>query len=167
MGAASKITPEFHVQVATAADLPEIIRVVNAAFAVETFIDGTRTDAKHILSYHNDGQFLVAKDANEHIAASVYVEVNGSRGYFGMLAVDPARQGKGLGRLMIESAETHCRERGCGVLEIAVLSLRPELPPFYEKYGYAEVGTEEFRPSRPIKPGTVCHVIKMEKQLSR
>ena len=71
MGAASQITPEFQVRLGTTADLPEIIRVVNAAFAVETFIDGTRTDAKHILSYHNDGEFLVATDTNGQIAGSV------------------------------------------------------------------------------------------------
>ena len=99
------------------------------------------------------------------ISAAVYVEISGERGYFGMLAVDPASQGTGLGRLMVEAAESHCRQLGCQFMDIDVLSLRPELPPFYRKLGYRETGTEEFHPSRPLRPGVACHCIKMEKAL--
>jgi hypothetical protein len=45
-----------------------------------------------------------------------------------------------------------------------VLSLRPDLPPFYRKLGYAEVRTEDFIPSRRLKDGMQCHAIVMSKQ---
>ena len=111
------------------------------------------------------GCFLVADDGRGHIVASVYIELRGRRGYFGMLAVDPSWQRKGLGRMMAEAAENHCRQRGCNAMDIAVLSLRPELPPYYRKLEYIETGTEEFHPSRPLRAGVECHCVRMSKAL--
>lgn len=111
------------------------------------------------------GEFLVAEDEAGRVVASVYTELRGERSYFGMLAVDPARQGSGLGRVMVEAAENHCRARGSQWMEISVLSLREELLPFYSKLGYAETRREEFRPSWPLKPGYECHCIVMSKRL--
>jgi ribosomal protein S18 acetylase RimI-like enzyme len=152
------------IRLATAADVIRIIALANAAFAIETFIDGTRTDAERMAEMMRKGDFLVAVDQGQ-IIASVYTEKRGDRGYFGMLAVDPSRQGSGLGRRMAEAAEDHCRSQGCTHMDIVVLSLRPELPPLYRKLGYVETGTEEFRPSRPLKGGAECHGIIMSKAL--
>jgi len=153
------------IRLATAADIAAIISITNAAFAVETFLDGTRTDAAGLAAMMQKGQFLVAEQRSGHIIASVYIELRGVRGYFGMLAVDPSQQGKGVGRVMVEAAEDHCREQGCSAMDITVLSLRPELPPYYRKLGYVETGTEEFHPSRPLKAGVECHRIRMSKAL--
>jgi GNAT superfamily N-acetyltransferase len=111
------------------------------------------------------GEFLVAETDGGEVLAAVYVEPREARGYFGMLAVDPARQGSGLGRAMIEAAENHCRRLGCNFMDITVLSLRRELLPFYEKFGYVETGREEFRPSRPLKGQAQCHCIVLSKKL--
>jgi predicted N-acetyltransferase YhbS len=153
------------VRLATAVDIASIVSVTNAAFAVETFLEGTRTDETRLAEMMRKGCFLVADAGRSHIVASVYIELRGVRGYFGMLAVDPSHQGKGLGRLMVEAAENHCRARGCSAMDIAVLSLRPELPPYYRKLAYVETGTEEFHPSRPLKGGVECHCIVMSKAL--
>jgi ribosomal protein S18 acetylase RimI-like enzyme len=146
-------------------DFPSVISVINAAFAIEKFLDGTRTDETRMAALRQQGEFLVAEDAGDAIVASVYTEIRGDRGYFGMLAVSPTQQGTGLGRRMIEAAEQHCRKHGCHAVDIVVLSLRPELPAFYHRLGYVETGTEEFRPSRPLQPGVECHCILMSKQL--
>lgn len=74
-------------------DLPAIIAITNAAFSVEDFLDGARTDEERILDYLKAGEFLVAEKAGR-IVASVYIEVRGERSYFGMLAVDPSQQEK-------------------------------------------------------------------------
>ena len=152
------------VRQATKEDTPAMIPIINAAFAVEGFLDGTRTDEERIEDYWRGGTFLVAEDEGR-VIASVYAELRGERGYFGMLAVDPAQQGRGLARTMIRGAENFCRQHGCKFMDISVLSLRPELPPLYRKFGYVESGTEEFRPSRPLKPGYDCHIIRMSKPL--
>jgi len=155
----------MHIRLATTADTASIVSVTNAAFAVETFLDGTRTDETRLAEMLRKGSFLVADDGRGRIVASVYIELRGTRGYFGMLAVDPSQQGKGLGRMMVEAAENHCRKQGCNAMDIAVLSLRTELPPYYRKLGYVETGTEEFHPSRPLKAGVECHCILMSKAL--
>jgi GNAT superfamily N-acetyltransferase len=141
--------------------------VVNAAFAVEsTFIEGTRTDEPRMAEMTQKGEFLVAEDDLGWIIASVYMEVRGERGYFGMLAVAPARQGRGLGQRMIAAAEDVCRRRGCKHMDMVALSLRPELLPLYRWLGYAETGmVEEFRPMRPLKEGIKGQCIWMAKPL--
>jgi ribosomal protein S18 acetylase RimI-like enzyme len=155
----------LHIREATASDIAQMVPIVNAAFAVEKFIDGTRTDEEHMSEMMRKGTFLIAEDGAGKIAASVYTELRGDRAYFGMLAVDPSRQGSGLGRKMIAAAEEFTRSYGAKHMDITVLSLRPELPPLYRKFGYIETGTEEFRPPRPIKPDTECHAIIMSKAL--
>ncbi len=154
----------FNVRSADERDIPTIIAITNAAFSVEEFLDGTRTDEERIQDYVKAGEFLVAEE-NSRVIASVYIELRGERAYFGMLAVDPAQQGRGLGRVMVDAAEDYCRSKGCKFMDISVLSLRPELPPFYRKLGYEESGTHEFRPSRPLRPGFECHIIRMSKPL--
>ena len=82
------------------------------------------------------------------LAGCVYVVIHGETGYFGMLSIDPARQGQGLGRQLIAAAEAHCRNAGCRQMELEVVNLRTELPPFYRRFGYAETGTRPFPDQR-------------------
>jgi GNAT superfamily N-acetyltransferase len=142
-----------------------MVAVINAAFAVENFLDGTRTDHERLAETMAKGHFLLGCDSSGQILASVYIEVCDGRGCLGMLAVHPGHQRKGLGRALVHAAEQHCRERGCKAMDLKVLSLRSELPPLYRKLGYLECGTEEFHPSRPLKSGVECHCIVMSKAL--
>lgn len=153
------------VRIANPADAPAIIALANTAFAIETFLEGTRTDQDRMAEMMQFGEFLVAEDDQGAIVASVYVQLRGDRGYFGMLAVDPARQGGGLGRLMTTAAEGHCRERGCKRMDLTVLTLRPELPGLYRKLGYEEIDREPFLPPRKLRPGVECECIVMSKAL--
>jgi ribosomal protein S18 acetylase RimI-like enzyme len=146
-------------------DIPAMVRVINAAFAIERFLEGQRTDHENLRQMMEKGEFLLARKSQGGLMASVYVELRGERGYFGMLAVDPRYQHQGLGRRMVGAAEEYCRGKGAKAMDLAVLSLRAELPALYGKLGYAESGTEEFRPSRPLKPGVECHCIMMSKLL--
>ena len=153
------------VREAAAADRPRLISLINSAFSVETFLEGARTDEVRLAAMMAKGAILVAEDRDGRLLASVYMERRGPRGYLGMLAVDPARQGEGLGRRLMEAAEARFREQGCEGVDITVLNLRPELLPIYRRFGYVETGTEEFKPSRPLRPRLECHCIVMSKQL--
>lgn len=155
----------MRVRLATAEDVSAMIAVINTAFVVENFIEGTRTDAANMAEMMRKGEFLVGEDGSGELLACVYTEVRGERGYLGMLAVDPPRQGSGIGRVMVEAAENRCRNRGCRWMDLRVLSPRAELLPFYEKLGYTQVRTEEFHPPRPIRGGIECHGIIMSKAL--
>lgn len=150
---------------ATVADRPRLVTLINAAFAVETFLDGTRTDAERLAATMKKGTILVAETGDGRLLASIFLETRGELGYVGMLAVDPARQGEGLGRRMMEAAEGWFRRQGCDAVELTVLNLRTELPPFYRRLGYVETGTKEFRPDQPLLPGIECQCIVMSKRL--
>jgi GNAT superfamily N-acetyltransferase len=158
------MTKSHTIRLAGQDDSPELIAMINEAFAIEEFLEGTRTDEVRLQDMMGTGKFLLAEDDHHRVMASVYVELRGSRGYLGMLAVSRKHQGKGLGRIMVGAAEKYCREQGCTAMDLTVLSLRPDLPPFYRKLGYAEVRTEDFIPSRRLKDGMQCHAIVMSKQ---
>ena len=150
----SRSAGKLQIRRASAEDVQAAILIANAAYAIEDFLDGTRIDDERMAAMLQKGELLVGV-ADERVVACVYVENRGERGYFGMLSVDPAQQGKGLGREMVAAAEEHCRRWGCKHMDIMVLAIRTELPPFYEKLGYREIRREDFRPTRPLKNGDI------------
>jgi GNAT superfamily N-acetyltransferase len=110
-----------------------------------------------------EGEFLLLEDASG-LAGCVYLTSNkDGRAYFGMLSIDPSRQGQGFGRRLIDAVEVRARELGCRHMDIHIVNLREELPGFYRKLGYVEHGTLPFsdmeRASRP------CHFVVMRKIL--
>ena len=150
---------------AESADAENIARLVNAAFRPERFfIDADRTDVEKIRALFEKGKFLLAEQAGVPVAC-VYVELRGERGYFGLLAVDPARQRAGLGSRMIDAAEEYCRAAGCRFMDLTTVNLRKELPGYYRHRGYVENGTLPF-PADQHPPKMPCHLVKMSKPLS-
>lgn len=143
-------------------DAEAVARLINAAYRVERFfVDGDRTSPDEVLRLLRAGTFLVAQDQDGAPVGCVYVETRGSRGYFGLLAVDPGRQGRGIGRRLVSAAEERCRSAGCAHMDLQVVDLRAELPPLYRALGYAETGTAPFTgPSR-----IPCRFILMSKAL--
>ena len=149
---------------AQSGDVPGLVRLINAAFIVEQFVfDGDRINAEETQAFMETGQFLIVEDS-VGFAGCVYVEIRNDRGYLGLLAVDPGRQGEGLGRTLVAAAEDYFRAEGCCAVDLRIISPRTPLPPFYRHLGYAEIGTAAFSPSLQSKvPG---HYIIMSKQLT-
>jgi ribosomal protein S18 acetylase RimI-like enzyme len=153
----------LQIRAGDAADVDALVRLINAAFRVEQpFIEGDRIDAEGVCSYMAKGEFLVAGGSTA-LAACVYVELRGDRGYLGLLGVDPLRQGTGLGRKMMDAAENYFREAGCRAIDLRVISARTPLPAFYRHLGYRETGTAPFAPDAPVK--VPCRYILMSKTL--
>jgi GNAT superfamily N-acetyltransferase len=144
-------------------DVPELVRLINAAFVVEQpFIEGDRIDPDGVRTYMEKGKFLLAEDS-VGLAACVYVELRGERGYLGLLGVDPPRQGTGLGHKLMDAAENYFRAAGCRAIDLRIISPRTPLPAFYERLGYAQTGTAPFPPNIPVK--VPCQYILMSKSL--
>src|SRR5689334_19151583 len=103
------------VRMANVRDPGRIARLVNTAFQVEAFFKiGDRTSEHEIRALMATGEFLVIDDdTRDSLAACIFTSIEDTRGYFGMLSVDPSRQGRGLGRALIDAAETRARARGC------------------------------------------------------
>jgi predicted N-acetyltransferase YhbS len=153
----------MNTRVATEADVGSIAHLINAAFRVERFfIDRDRTDPDKISALLKTGVFLVAEDA-ERMIACVYVEPRGERAYFGLLAVEPSHQKKGVGRNMVAAVENYARAAGCRFMDMRIVDLRAELPPFYRRLGYVETGTEPFKAD--VEPKIPAHFINMSKPL--
>ncbi len=141
------------IAVASADDVPALVRVINAAYEVEKFfISGDRTDAKTVRRLMLNGEFLVTRDDAGQVTGCVFVERRGERGYFGMLSVDPSRQHGGIGRQLVHAAESRARVAGCTAMDIRVVNLRVELPPFYRRLGYVDNGTEPASDPRALQP---------------
>ena len=147
-------------RIATLPDAPNLARLINDAFVVEAFFKiGDRTSADEIAALmHAGGEFLVVDGSG-----CVYVTCAGDRAYFGMLSIDPAKQRQGLGRRLIDAAEARARERGCRFMDIHIVNLREELPPYYRRLGYVENGTLPF--SEPDRASRPCFFIVMSKPL--
>jgi ribosomal protein S18 acetylase RimI-like enzyme len=155
-------------RVARGDEAEAVAALVNAAFQVEAFFKrGDRTDAGEVRDLMRGGDFLVLDEpqtagaAGTGLTACVYVRMNGDRGYFGMLSIDPRFQGRGLGRSIVAAVESRFRAQGCGAVDIQVVNLRQELPPFYERLGYVTSGTRPFPDDgSSTQP---CHFIVMTK----
>jgi GNAT superfamily N-acetyltransferase len=165
--ATNSFSPErnLRMRIAQIADVNAIAQLINAAFIVERIaFDGDRIDARGVGELLNKGSFLLGEDA-AGLAGCVHVEVRGTRSYLGLLSVDPARQGGGLGRWLVSAAEDYSRKAGCNAMDLRIISPRAEsLQPFYQHLGYTETGTAPF--SSDVKPKVPCHYIVMSKPLT-
>ena len=98
----------------------------------------------------------------EKLRSDASTSRRGERGSFGMLAVDPSRQGAGLGRRLIDAAEQHIRDAGGRAVDIHVVNLRTDLLPRYRRRGYVDIGTAPYVHRPTIQP---CHFVVMRKRL--
>jgi GNAT superfamily N-acetyltransferase len=145
-------------------DVPALVSVINAAYRVEEFfVAGPRTSSAEIEGMLRSGGFLLAEAEDGPVAGCVYVGRRGERGYFGLLSVDPALQGRGLGRRLVAAAEARLRDEGHREVEILVVDVRTELLPFYEGLGYRRVGEEPFSEGYELR--MPCRFVVMRKAL--
>jgi N-acetylglutamate synthase-like GNAT family acetyltransferase len=161
------------IRTATRDDTRLLTKLINDAFVVEAFFKiGDRTSADEIIELMRDGEFLILEDPEPGtsnlepgaLAGCVYLTSKADRAYFGMLSIDPSKQGRGLGTRLIDAAEARARAHGCRYMDIHIVNLREDLPAYYRRFGYAERGTLPFSdPSRASRP---CHFIVMSKNLA-
>ena len=145
-------------------DAEAIARLVNAAFLVEEFfIERDRTNPATVRGLMEKGKFLLAEDGPA-LVGSIYVELRGERGYFGMLSIEPSRQQTGIGRLLAVAAEKFFRESGCRFSDLKIVSVRPELLTLYRRWGYVETGAAPY--DDPAPPKLPVHFILMSKPLA-
>jgi GNAT superfamily N-acetyltransferase len=144
-------------------DAVDIAALINRAYEVERFfVSGDRTNADEIRRLTTAGTFLVLHDEGGDLLATVYTTVRDGRGYFGMLAVAPEAQGRGLGRRLIAEAERRARLAGARWMDISVVNLREDLLRFYERLGYRPTGTAPYVHRPVIQP---CHFVTMSRRL--
>ena len=158
------MSKDFKFRVANIKDADEIARLINLAFQAEFFIFGKdRIDPPGVRELFGKGTFVVTEHS-AGFAGCVYVERRGEAGYLGLLSVDPALQGTGLGSRLMAEAEQQARAMGCVALDLRIVSPRSQpLLPFYKRLGYVERGTAQM--ADDVTTNVPCHYILMSKSL--
>jgi ribosomal protein S18 acetylase RimI-like enzyme len=137
------------------ADVSAIVALVESAYRGESglrgwtteshLLDGQRTDAAAVAGLINrpDSRVLLA-ERDGQLKASCHVEQQGESGYFGMFAVDPGEQGRGLGKLLLAEAERIARDEWhCRAMRMTVIVQREELIAWYTRRGYQRTGEHQ------------------------
>jgi ribosomal protein S18 acetylase RimI-like enzyme len=87
---------------------------------------------------------LVAERAGRVVATAMVGE-DGHRGWVHYMAADPALQGGGLGRAIMNAAEHWLRARGVWKVQLLVREGNEAVQKFYERLGYVDVRARCFQ----------------------
>jgi GNAT superfamily N-acetyltransferase len=145
-------SPMIEYRVATEADIPAVVALVESAYRGDVskqgwtteadMLDGQRTDPVSVASLllaPNSCVLLALRDSD--LLGCAHVEGHDGVGYFGMFAVSPLAQGAGVGAALLAEAERVARsDYGCAIMTMTVISIRSELIAFYVRRGYKATG---------------------------
>lgn len=81
--------------------------------------------------------FFVA-EADGAVAGTCMAGYEGHRGWIFYLGVEPALQGRGLARALMDHAEAELAARGCPKVELMVRETNTRVLEFYRHLGYAD-----------------------------
>jgi ribosomal protein S18 acetylase RimI-like enzyme len=151
------------------ADLPALVTLMNSAYrgvgaeaswnTEARYIDGPRTSEPHLIdeiARKPKACLLVAQEsAGSSLEGCVLLApLSDSRWHLGSLAVDPPLQKAGLGKRLLEAAETWAAQRGAKTIEIEVVNVRDTLIAWYERRGYRLTGATNPFPYGDSRFGT-------------
>ncbi len=92
-------------------------------------------DIQRKLAHDPDGLLVI--EADDRLAGAVLAGYDGHRGWVNYLAVDPAYQGQGLGRLLMDQAERRLLAAGCPKVNLQVRTSNEDAVAFYRHLGYS------------------------------
>ncbi len=166
---------------ATTKDIPALVKLLNSAYRGEESKKGWTTEAYVVAGdLRTDEQamkelmgspgtfFLKYENDDAEIDGCVLLQKRGDKLYFGMFAVYPLSQGKGVGKELMKALETFAMSAKCTAVFMRVISVRHELISWYERLGYQLTGAKEPFPEND-RFGTATQPLEfviMEKQMS-
>lgn len=161
-------------------DAEAIAALVNSAYRGDSgkkgwttesdLLDGTRTDKALIASLIRKEDTVVLKYVEgEKLLGCVELRHQEQDMYLGMLTVSPVAQAKGIGKQLVQAAETEARKKRCFKMVMTVISVRTELIQWYERQGYMNTGVRKpfhFDDPRFGVPKQKLEFVVLEKRLS-
>lgn len=141
---------ELTLREATISDAADIARIVNMAYRPEPgtegwthesdLVSGDRTSAAQVAQLLRHSVILLGL-RGAAIVACVQIESKDMAAHIGMLAVEPAMQGAGVGKTMLAHAEAYAQcSLGAQECVLVVVAARIELIQFYRRRGYEDTG---------------------------
>jgi GNAT superfamily N-acetyltransferase len=168
-------------EIVTADDAEVVATLVNSAYrgqgakqgwTTETdYLDGQRIDATMLRELLSDDSIVLVFPNRINPEGCINIQRNGDLLYLGMLTVSPLKQSKGLGSIILETAQRFAQTKWANLktAKMTVLNTRDELIAWYERKGFAMTGQAESFPygderyGLPKRPDLVLLV--MEKSL--
>lgn len=137
---------------AEVADAEGIVQLVNQAYRPakglegwtheSALVSGSRVDSKAVVLAIQSSTVLIGCIGQEPVGC-VQIGMKGAAANIGMLAVDPSRQGCGIGKVLLERAERFSvEEKGAEFALLVVIAARAELIEFYLRRGYRSTGEQ-------------------------
>jgi GNAT superfamily N-acetyltransferase len=155
--------PSLTFRSADLSDVDPIVRLVNRAFVAESpYVEGERVHTATVHEMWTRGKFLLGEDHGA-IVACIFIEPHGPRAHLGLVSVEPARQGEGLGAQLMAAAEAQCRAAGFHEMELRFINHRTELERFYTRMGFVPSGVTEAAIATRVK--VPFHFVQMTKEL--
>ena len=139
-------------RMATAADVPALVALVNSAYRGDTsragwtteadLLDGQRIDVEGLTeTIATPGNVILLLERDHVPVGCVHLERTGEDCYLGMLTIRPTMQGAGAGRQLLEAAERWAIEHWSSrSVHMTVIVQRIELIAWYERRGYIRTG---------------------------
>jgi GNAT superfamily N-acetyltransferase len=108
-------------------------------------LDGQRTDVGQVTELlARPGSVVLVAEAGNRLLACCHLERRSdAAAYLGMFAVDPVRQGGGIGRAVMSEACRLAAEWGCGEMQMSVIAHRADLIGWYRRMGFEATGRTE------------------------
>jgi ribosomal protein S18 acetylase RimI-like enzyme len=138
-------------RVATLADVPSIVALVESAYRGDASRAGWTTEADLLHGQRTDAAMVEDIIRDPHQVLLLFFEaglvgcLDAARhpgfAYFGMISVNPQIQGSGIGRQMLTAAEVYVTHNWQSpVARMTVMQQRTELIAWYQRRGYALTG---------------------------
>lgn len=108
---------------------------VDAGEVFDRLLDGVRG---RVLVAEDDGELLGLASVTFNLA----MRYGGEYCQLEELVVDPNARGKQVGARLVEATIEQARARGCAEIGAYLVAATEHNRPFYEKFGFAGVGTE-------------------------
>lgn len=112
-------------------------------------IDGFPDVTHGLLDAIEAGEVFVAREGEILLGAITLVQGEGFV-KIGVVAVDPAQKGRGLGRKLVAFAQAHARRLGAKEMRLRTHVLMPQNVDLYKHLGWHETGRDDFSVSMAI-----------------
>ncbi len=137
-------------------DLSGMVELENRSFEFDLF---TRKQYRYLIAKANSTAFVLTVGKVISGSAIVLWRKNSTKAHLYTIAVDPALQGRGLGKRLLEVCLKEARRRGCDRFSLEVRADNKRAIALYKMAGYEITG----RVAKYYEDD--CDALQMEKQL--